>query len=345
MTVRRQGREGGFTLVEVTVVLAVVTFLVGAMVGLSQSTADSQKYSERSSRAIEINQALLNSVRHDLGSTVALFQGDAVGQAYWSSLEFDPQAPPITSSRLPVANGEAIFAREATSGARTGNVLMFARQAWTTQLTCLSARTHRIDVYRIVCFYLTAEDGGPQPGRSTGLNLCQLVTEPLADGEQIDRIEDLADRTEVLAHLLQATPDDSGSSYQPVELVWLRADDPTVSGTIRQITSGSHTLTDTPISPRSWPWRLRRDTERSSAGMLYYRHFSVATNHARPSWGIGRFGVRDDTGDGFPHGFEIQFAGPSSARQVLVHSTIVTNNEIGMHAHSDLRAIVFVHDV
>lgn len=340
---RARYSERGVTLVEATVVLAVVVFLLGTVITLAKSTADGQKYSERLGRAIEINQSLLNTMRYELGSTVMLFQGDTYGDGYWSLLDF--ARPPMPTSSLPVADPNGIFEKETATATKSGNALMFARQAWTTEFTCLSGKTYRIDVYRVVSYYLTLEGVGPQPGSSIGLNLCQYVSEPLADGEEIDRIFDPADLQEVLEHLVTGSVDALGNTYTPVDLVWRRDLDSATTGALRQIDASTKSLSATPLSPRPPTWILYRDTERSSDGLLYYRYFSVATNYSLPSWGVGRFSMIDNSSTGFPHGFEIQITGPSSARQILLHTTIVTTNQGGMQAHSDLKSTVFVHDV
>jgi prepilin-type N-terminal cleavage/methylation domain-containing protein len=344
MSYRNPDRTAGFSLVELTVTIAVIAVLVGVVVNLVVATTESQKYAERLSRATVVNQDLLDGMRQELASSVALFQNDTTGAAYRAMLDLDPGTPPLATSVLPTIDPVGIFAEESASAAKTGNSLLMARNAWTTEVTALSGSSYRVDVYRFIYYYLAAEQEGPRPGSPIGLNLCKFVSEPLADGDQIDRITDPVDLADVLQHLADATPDASGATHSPVQLVWIRKGDPAVVGTLRQI-DPSYALSDVPLSPRSSPWTLVRDTERSSEGLLYYRHFSVASNHARRAWGVGRFGVIDNGGDGFPHGFEVQIVGPSSGRLILLHLTLATTNGRGHKAHSDMLTQVFVADV
>src|SRR5690606_33797617 len=103
-------------------------------------------------------------------------------------------------------------------------------------------------------------------------------------------------------------------------------------------------LNNAPQSPRSTTWEIERADEMSDAGLLFYRHHSVATNYAQANQGVCRFGLRNDTGTGFPHGFELQIVGPASARQVLTHLTTVRPNVSGMKACYDSQTIAAVRE-
>ena len=73
---RKQVRDGsgseGFTLLEVTVVLAITTFLISIVANLVTSSGDSQAYAQRMARGTEINQELINELRGELLSSVGL---------------------------------------------------------------------------------------------------------------------------------------------------------------------------------------------------------------------------------------------------------------------------------
>ena len=79
--------------------------------------------------------------------------------------------------------------------------------------------------------------------------------------------------------------------------------------------------------------------------MLSYRYHSVATNYARRTMGVGRFGIVDNTGEGFPHGFEVQITGSSAARQALVHIVLVSTNLKGQVAVSDIQTVIDARDI
>jgi prepilin-type N-terminal cleavage/methylation domain-containing protein len=339
------GAQRGFTLVETIIVLTVLVFLVSVMANLIINTSNTQKYIEQMARCTEVNQEIINDLRGEILTTVTLFESGTVGDGYFKSLIFDATSPPLGSSGLATLIPNDTFQKETVSGALAGNVLMFAGQARTDEFTCASGNTYRIDIYRLYCYYLTKEDGGPKPGTPTGLNLSKFVSEPMADGDQIDAMTDPVDKTEVLGHLHAGSPDDSGEAHAITLLVWRRGRDIAILNTMREIDS-SGLLSSTPIAPRpAGAWKINREPTKSHRGLLHYRHFSIATNYGDDRLGVARFSKMSMTGDGFPHGFEVQIAGPSSARQVLVHISVVGTNRKGTKPHSDLRATVFVQDV
>jgi len=334
-------RQQGTTLVEILIVVVILISLVIITTGLVISTSDAQHFTERSRRANELNQELLTDIRNELMSTVTLFTTDNYGPTYAALLNYSSSAPPLTSSAQATLNATGIFAKEATSGSLTGNSLLCARQSFTTEFQCISGNTYRIDVYRMVDYYLTPADGGPTLGSPFGLNLAKFVGEPLADAAQVDAITDSTDQGEVLVHLRDGTVNVFGESIEPVQVVWKRGEDPAAVGTFRQILSTA-LLSDVPTEGRPTPWAINLDLSRASSGLLFYRRFSVVTNEGMPSLGVARFAVTDTTGAGFPHGFEVQIAGGSTNRRVLLHSSIVAISRSSLPAHSDLWATVYL---
>ena len=334
--------RGGFSLVEVIISAVILVILVYMVVSLTMSGTAAQKYAERVNRVTEITQDLVDDMRSELTSSVRVFHDDALGNAYLGLLDMSGARPAI-AFRLPALDANGIFEQEAVGETKSGNALLFARHSWTATYATTSANEYQVDVYRLVHYYLAPEEGGPQPGRATGLNLCKWVSEPLVDGDQVDKISDSTDRTEVLRAIYDGDPDTAGISHPEAEVVWLRGDDPSVTGTLRSITSTGN-LSNSPQSPRTSPWQLLRDIPLSEDSLLYYRHHSVATNYALGNR-VGRFSQVLTTGDGFPHGFEIQVIGPSAGRQVLVHLSIATTNSNGTKAHCDLRTTAFVQDI
>lgn len=323
-------------------VLVITGFLVGVVSNLVLTTGDSQSYTKSMVRAMELNQQLLNDTRGEILSSAGLFKNDALGTGFYSALQFDPLHPPLASSKLPTEAVTANFGPEIVAGERTGNVLALVRHAWLAEYKCSSARTYAIDVYRILCFYLSENsEGGPQAGSPGGLNLTRFISEPLANGNQVDEITDPVDLAEVLVHLLGQTADVRGDVNPAVKLLWIPGE---AVSTLREIDSAAVQISATPVAPRT-SWTLRRDELQSASDLLEFRGFSVASNFAKARFGVGRFGKRDDTGAGFPHGFEIQVRGSKTSRSVLVHLSLAGSNRKGLKAHSDLKTVVMMRDM
>ncbi len=342
MVNQRQSQKG-HSLVEVMVTMTILTILVVMVTDLAIQASRVHNYADRLGRSTELNQEILDQVRLDLLSSVRLFENNARGNAYLATLQNEGLTN--VSQNLPTINAAGIFAKEATSASLSGNDLLFVKHAWTDEFLATSGKPYRTDVYRMVRYYLAVKGAGPTPGSSIGLNICHWVSEPLIDGAQIDGITDATDRAEVLAHLLNRTPDVEGNSRNTVaEVVWLLGADPAVAGTFRQVEVGG-LLNNTAGPGRAGVWTILRDDRQSDDGILTNRHFSVATNFALTGTGVSRYSVMDNTGIGFPHGFEVQIIGPSSARQILLQLCVVSTNRDSMPAASTLRSIIGVREL
>ena len=334
----------GYSLIELVIASSLLAMMIFAVATLSLSGTQAQEYSRRLVRVTEVTQEVLDDMRLELVSSVRMFSDDLEGNGNLALLDLDGAPAPLQSSRLPnVSVGETI--RTDTIGAEiTGNSLFFTKLVWSDRFICESGNEYLVDVYRWVYYYLTTEGDGPAAGTPIGLNLVHVRSEPLIDGASIDRITDATDREEVLLHLLQATPDANGITHAPAEVVWLRGDSPSVSGTFRQIDPLDGSLTVTPLLPRPNPWKVLREEE-NIRGLLSYRHHSVATNFAQDSFGVGRFGVEAAADGGFPHGLEVQVIGPSSARQVHLHLVVSSTQRTGRFAWADMQLTVDARDL
>lgn len=339
-------REAGFTLVEMILASVMLAMMVIAVSTLSVSGAEAQEYSRRLTRATEITQDLIDEMRLELVSAVRLFGNDAEGTGNLAVFDLDGAPVPLGNLRLPTIDSVGAIRADTAGDQITGNTLFFAKLAWSDRFVCASGGEYMVDMFRWVYYYLTPESGGPTAGSAIGLNLVRVVGEPLADGSAIDRITDPTDQAAVLLHLLNATPDANGTRHAPCQVVWSRGSLPTVVGTFRQINPADGTLSVTPLAltGRPDPWQvLRKDAV--VPGLLSYRHHSVATNFSRVSFGVCQFAVQSSTGAGFPHGFETQIAGPSSARQVMLKLVVASTNRRGHTAWSNLQVVVDARDL
>lgn len=331
----------GFSLIEVTIVASLVAVLAGGVAHMMMSVGRAQRVADQLGRATAAGHELLDEMRSDLVASTVLFYDDGIGQAYVDLLDqFGDTA--LTSSRLPVAVEDGIFDLEATPHARTGNSILCARTDWIEDVTTISGETYSIDVYKLVYWSLVEK---PKSVRDdAGLTLRRFVSEPLADGEQIDSITNANDRAEVLQHLFELQPNPS-TGQEGVELVWTRGADPSQAGTLRHI---APTTWVTVAAPRSGSgdgrWHIGPDRSKTSETMLRAMDIGIATNDAAARYGVGRFGRRDSSGAGFPHGFEVQIVGPSSARRVMIHVSVLVGQLGAAPVGSDQTAVTFVSE-
>lgn len=345
----QSNRRDGFTLLEVMISTVLLLAMILVVTNLSKSGSDAERYAGRLNRATELGQEVVDDMRRNLSSSVRVFHSDAIGAAYANLLELSPAAPRI-ASRLPQLRSGGIFEREPAGQLYTGNTLVFARHAWTDTYVVNSGRSYQLDAYRVCAYYLRTAGDGLVPGSATGLDFVRYVSEPLIDSKQVDGITDPADLRDAL-QLLDAgrTMFDLGAQpeavHTRVEVAWRMGEDPAAAGTLRQIDRGSWILVDNPLPPRQPTWRLQRDAARSHDGLLYRRHHSVATNWSPGAYAVGQFSLVDNSGQGFPHGFEVQVIGPASARQILLRLAVISLNRAGNRGWSRTEVIQDCRDI
>jgi len=339
-----RNHQGGFSLVELSIASTLLLGLVVLVSTLAISGTEAHDLSKRIIRMTEVAHEVTDDIRLEMVSSVQVFTNNTVGNDNLALLDLSEAPAPIGEVRLPTVDTNGQFRADTPGDEITGNSLFFAYLAWQDRFACTSGNEHRIDIYRWVHYYMSPVDGGPAPGQKGGLELVRYVSEPMADADAVDGIADPADRAEVLLHLVNATPDLDGETHAPVEVVWARGGDPNDSDTLRQIDAGDGSLSETPIagSGRTDPWEILPSPS-GVTGLLGYRRSSVASNYERVAPGVSRFAMRDDD-LGFPHGFEVQVIGPTSARQVLLNFVFVDMTRKGLPAWSPMQTIITAQD-
>ncbi len=335
----------GFTIIEMVIAAATLLVLSMMVTQLTISGQDAHQYSIRLGRITEISQRAIDGIKQDVRAAVRVFGNDALGLAYRSHLEPWSGFDPIGSTTLPSIQSAVGFGKDVFGSEKTGNELLFARHAWADVFQCNSGKSYRVDIYRVERLYLRVEGSGPNTP-SGALNVCKWTSEPMASAAQIDLIADPTDRTEVLLHLHNATPDAVGDEHDAVYVVWKFAENPALTGTFRQILTDGW-LSDTPLAPRSATWQIEQSDQLSNPGLFFTNQHSVAANDSPLVHGLSRFAIRDDSagmGSGFPHGLEFQVVGSSAARKILIHLTTISKNQHGLTAQFDIQVIVSVRE-
>lgn len=339
-----RSKAAGFSMIELVIASSLLGLMIMAVSTLAVSGGEAQEFSKRLSRATEVTQDIVDQMRLEMVSCVRVFGNDTEGNANRALLDLTGAPAPLSTGRLPSVSPNQTLQKDTASLQITGNSLFFTRLAWSDRFVCASGKEYLVDVYRWVYYYLTSVDGGPQPDHGVGLNLVRVLSEPLIDAAGIDRITDATDQAEVLLHLATGTADANGVTHAPATVVWVRGGLPATSGTLRQIDLDDGSLSVDPIDGRPDPWQILRSTDEVDE-LLTYRHHSVGTNYARASFGVGRYGLVSNAGEGFPHGFEVQIVGPSSARQVMLHLVVIGTQRRGQQAWADVQVSVDARDL
>ena len=340
-----QGRRA-VTLVEMLVVLALV--LVAWGVFLEVSVGVVQDYDNLSGRHLVARwgQQIINDIRDDTLASRKYFEDDARGTGYLDVMEMDAESPPLTSLRLPVIAENDSFGPDEPGNEKTGSALFFAKAQSPLVVTVpyqgIEDRTFRVSVYRFVLYYLAARPN-QRIGRFRGtLDLMRWASIPVADYDQVIAIQDpdpgdgIDPRSEVVA----AFVNEYGSTW-----LWDASRDATEAfypcdqfGYVSPVPLGSVEL------PRDGTAGLRSAIPTAATTN---KHASVCWNAGHGGFEVGlavpRFAVADTTGDGFPHGFEVQIVGPSGARELLLRLAIAKGTTRGIAAR-EFTAVLTTRD-
>lgn len=296
--------------------LIVAAVLVTVVANLLVATREAEETDSEQHHVQAVGQALLDEMRTSMIGATVLAHGDG---AWVGRLDLSA-APAIPSASLPRTTTARTFGRESVSGERTGNTLVFASPARRLVMRGADQRTLRIQLHRLVAYYLTVAGEGPRPDAPGGLNLARFVSVRVVDADQIDAIPDREERTRILRQIAGRKGDRS--------VAWAFRRRGASAGVYR-------------IDPKTGALRsggpLPADPAHSEVALLPGDQMSVASNYADPSVGVVSFARRSDDRGGFPHGFEVQLSS-SSTRQVMVHLTLTTHRQ-NAPVTADLRGI------
>lgn len=345
MNAHNRPPQAGFTLVELVVSAMLLGLMIFSVSTLAVSGGEAQEYARRLNRATEITHEVVEQMRTEMVSCVRIFGDTTEGTENQALLDLTGLPAALADLRLPTVSSTATVRPDTVGAEITGNTLFFAKLAWPDRFVCTTGNQYMVDIYRWVYYYMTPEEGGPVPDSPIGLNLVRWVSEPLIDAASIDRITDANDRAEVLLHLASASPDAEGVKHVPAVMVWQRGALPSVTGTLRMIDDNDGSLSNSPINGRPDPWNILQSTTDTLDTLLTYRHHSVGTIYAQANFGVGRFGIVNPVGGGFPHGFEVQVVGPATSRQTLLHLVVVSTNRRGHPAWSEVQVSVDSRDL
>jgi Tfp pilus assembly protein FimT len=344
-TTRFRARRSGYSLVELILSSSLLAIMALTVVGLASTGSDTSEYSGRLNRITEIAQDELTAVRRDATASVRLFTNDAQGLAYLDRLDRSNHAG-LTAARLPELDSQGTFRRDTVANERTGNVLFFVRHDRTHEWThpVQPGVAYRIDLYRFVAFYLRRVHAGPLTDADNGLDLCRWLSVPFADANQVEDIADSDHRKLVLESLLRGENQAAPTRPFPIcPYAWRFGSDLSVALSMQRIVTGG-SLTDL-TGPSMPTFMIPADQANIRQLRLWRRGVSVATNFARSNLGVSRFALMNSTGDGFPHGFELQIIGPAAARQVLIHISLLSTQRRGAKAFVESSVVADCRDL
>jgi len=323
----RFGGNAGLSLVEISAVLVVFSFLMMAALRAMTTTSDANQKIDAVNRVEVKCQDVLHSILAEASASVRLYSDDAEGNQLLSMLE-GVYSEILADSRLPVLLEDGIIEKDAGTTA-TGNCLLFlkAEEPYMLRSALDTSDVLRLDIYRVVMFYLKNKGLDSPLTRPDGLNLILFRSEPLADRGQVNNVTDAAEQRRLLLALKQ----DRG-----VRLLF-----DTRTGVGDALATFDEFGDISVVAPN--PYEIKPALFRGRIGLFPLEFISVATNASPKQFGVGRFTPRIMTGMGFPHGFEVRVIGTASSRQIFAHLTVALR-KAKERFYSDLDSIAVARD-
>ena len=333
-------RERGAFEVEFIIVAALIMVMVGAVGSMVLAARRAQRFVDLNSSVTTTTQDVMEYMRGELGSATHLFEWDIWGFNYLTNLDIGSK-PLLSGRRLPWIDVGGVFNNDAVLGVyKTGNTLLYSIQDRTDSFDVAPGETVRTNIYRIVCWYLTKIPGKNHIVDNDAFDLVHWVSEPLADWDSVDKVTDPAKKLALVNHLYNGTnPSEPAYPYPVTRLLWKHGQDDWTTA-FNLIQSDGSTV----APPAGWKIPANLDSSQLD-GLLGYKRMAIASNSAGSARGVHRYASWYDAADGYPHGLEVQIIGPASARQVLLHLTICSQNDGAEQAFMDLQGIVDTRDL
>ena len=120
--------ERGFSLMEVTVVLALVTMIMIVVYSMMEETLRTAMFNESHNDLAAMTQRGVNTLQTEMLQTKTFFQENAFGQGYRSALQLAAGTPVWTNSLLPIIDPATVVLPDSAGNRYTGNSLLIARQ-------------------------------------------------------------------------------------------------------------------------------------------------------------------------------------------------------------------------
>jgi hypothetical protein len=290
--------ERGLTLIEVSIMSAVMVIMSVAIVQSLRSLSATQSFMAESTKASSLAERVASALEQDVAYTVEMFAGDARGRGLLAKMAL--QRTLLAGSRLAVPTMRGTFEIDPASEVQTGNLLFVARKVKPTIVDTSEGEAPallRIDTMRFVVWCL-------EPGEATGVDLSRWCSEPVARLQDIAAITDPDRRTRLCRGLWSAG----------VRHTWDPATDTAASAfaTIGQ---------DGALSPLD-AGTIPADPRQSEFGVFGRRHLGIARN-GTTAIDVPAFARAQPN---FPHGFEIKRDGDATGGLLLVR--LVASNRV-----------------
>ncbi len=318
--------ERGFSLMEITVVLAIVSVLMISIYSMIEQAVRTAMFNESHNDLAVLTQRAVNSLQTELIQTKMVFEENALGASYRAALVLPAAYPVWTDSFLPVIQSAVAMGPDTTTRF-TGNSILLARQLAPLRLTYDhdgnngTAEVEFVaDRYVFEYVYLTplASPSFARSGRS--LDLLMTASVQFADYFQLDALDDAA-TGRIVRKLRTAGVQRAWDPGQPL------------AGAFYDLSRAEDGTFDPPIAnPRIDLAGVKSLLPGLRGGRITGRMtYSVAflPDAPAPAYPLRTpmrvFAPVVSGRRGFPSGFEVKIAGPAGYRQVMARLVLMSH--------------------
>lgn len=315
--------EKGFSLMEITVTLAIVSVIMIVTYQLIEQTMSATMFNESHNDLAVMSQKAVNSIQTEVMQARLVFENDTAGNEYRTALTF-PTTPSVwTTSVLPVIDaGTTTFVPDPATDRYTGNSLLLVRQL--PPLSILYDHDGKkgtadieflADRYTFQYFYLK-KDGHSFAGSGQSADLMRATSEQYADYFQLKAVT--AKPGTLVSKLIAAGMNHAWDPGKPLTSAFYKLSSATDGTFGSAITTPTIPIVQTKtMLPGLFGGRI-------SGRMTYSVGFPKSTSTAFPiPQPLSVFARPDASLPGYPAGFEVKIIGPSRNRQVLTRLVLM----------------------
>ncbi|HEU4886894.1 MAG TPA: prepilin-type N-terminal cleavage/methylation domain-containing protein [Thermoanaerobaculia bacterium] len=318
--------ERGFSLMEITVTLAIISVIMMVTYRLIEQTMSATMFNESHNDLAVMSQKAVNAIQTEVLQAKLVFEENAAGKEYRDALTF-PKAPSVwTTSLLPVIDpATTTFTPDGPTERFTGNALFLVRQL--PPLSILYNHDGKkatadveflADRYTFQYFYLRKETGNSFAGSGQSADLMRATSETYADYFQLASVT--ANPGALVQELIDAGLKQAWDPGKPLTSAFYllsSATDGTFGNALNKPTIPI-VVTKTML-PGLFGGRI-------SGRMAYSVGFPKTPGPAFPiPQPLSVFARTDASLPGYPAGFEVKIIGPSRNRQVLTRLVLMSH--------------------
>lgn len=322
----KRSTQSGFSLMEITIVLAIVSVLMVVVYSMIEQTMHAAMFNESHNDLAILTQRAVNSMQTEVLQTRTVFQQDVPGAAYLAALDIPANAPVWTDSLLPVIQ-PAVNITPDTATRYTGNSLLLARQLPPLTLTydhdgnLITPEIEFVaDRYVFEYMYLSPHSTPSFAGSGRTLDLVMTTSVPFADYFQLVSMGPAAIQR-IVPKLMAAGLARAWDPGQPAGTAFF------------ELSGAADGVFDPPLSnPRIRNAAMKSLLPGLRGGRVSGKmSYSVAFAPASPAppyplrIPIRVFALNVSGRPGFPSGFEVKIAGPSGNRQVMTRVVLMSH--------------------